>query len=99
MSFSWETKKETPDPHKPFLPQYNLLATAFSWTVWNFFIQTKRNKNYLRLLYEDWVEMPRYNNEKIMRFIDIVLPSNPFLLGVMPAFLRKSSYLNLGDLK
>ena len=23
--------------------------------------------------------MPRYNNEKIMRFIDIVPPSNPFL--------------------
>ena len=79
MSFSWETKKETPDPHKPFLPQYSLLATSFSWTAWNFFIQTKRNKNYLRLLYEDWAEMPQYNIEKIMRFINIIPPFSPFL--------------------
>lgn len=70
-SYSWKTRKKTLDPAEPFLPQFNILSTSLSWLTWNIVIETNRNKNYYRLLYENWVDKPQYSVDEIIRFADV----------------------------
>lgn len=68
-SYSWNLKKDTPDPTEPFLPRLGILSTSFNWVIWNLIIEAKKNKNYLRLHYEDLTEKPQSNFEKIIQFV------------------------------
>lgn len=81
--YSWNIRKDTPDPSEPSLPQLGVASTAFKWVVWNLFIEIRKNKNYLRLLYEDWAENPHGELDAITRFANLKQLAPPLFNGKM----------------
>lgn len=89
VAASWLRKKERPEIHwkKEYMSTYGWFTTSMAWNIYNGLFEYfgQRFGNYQRIRYEDLVMRPKEVLAKVIDFVGVDAPLDPFEDGVAGA--------------